>query len=576
MPQMTEEEFLGLPLARGVAPSIQGVPSYPKQMTEEEFLGVGPGEVIPLSQSASTGAPSPNPWGWMSEALSGTAFGFGPELQGTENYLTGKAGKLTLDQSIYNARSAKESFEREHPGWAKGVEVAGSIPSVALTNMLTPGLSAAARSTSLPLRMLGGAVAGGEAGALQSKITGGDVGMNALTGAGVGAALPGAGAAFGRMMTPRVEPGIIDTVRGMEDLGIRLRPSQVAMSKAWRQADEFLASGGNERQIEDFTRAAARTIGENTERLTPAVAGRAWDRITGDMDNIAAQTTVALDPTLNNGLGLIGANLRGLPREAQNQVREAIRDVRNAFTNGSMHGTTYQRLTARGGVLMNLASGGSHPTVREAGGRLRELLDDAVERSSPPGTREAWAESRAQFKNLLAIQPLVEGNPSGLINPQAFHGAVKKAFGEYGWGAPQGAMEMLGEGGRFLAKPKLTGDASAKEPLSLMWRYGPGVALGAGGAWVVGSGDPKTWALMGLGLTGSAVSKKLAGGALRSNFSRNALTGRVSEPGIISSTTVPVLTGAVNMLNGMDADEIGKMGAEALRRTGVYTGVSGR
>lgn len=551
---MDPEEFLGL-IPRTAGPSIADVPSYPEKMDPGTFLGVGPGEVMPLSQSASTAAPSPNEWGWMHQLMSGAALGFGPELQGTENYLTGKSGKLDLNQSIYNARSAKESFEREHPGWAKGVEIAGSVPTVGLTNMLTPGLGVAARSASLPLRMLGGAIAGGEAGAMQSKITGGDVGVNALTGAGIGAVLPGAGAAFGRMMTPRVEAGLVDTVRGMEDLGIRLRPSQVAMSQAWRRADEFLASGGNERQIEDFTQAASRTIGEDTPRLTPQVAGRAWDRIVNDMDNIAAQTTVNLTPDLNNGLGLIGAGLKGLQREQQSQVREAIREIKNAFTNGSMHGTTYQRLTAKGGVLMNLASAGNHPTVREAGGRMRELLDDAVEASSPSGTREAWAESRAQFKNLLAIQPLIEGNPSGLLNPQAFHGAVRKAFGEYGWGAPTGPMEMLGEGGRFLAKPRLTGDAAAGERLPWLWRYGPGAAIGAGGGYVLGSGDLKTLGLMAAGTAGAAASKKLAGAVLRSGFSRNALTGRVAASGIAGSAIVPGLVGAVNLLNSVGEEE---------------------
>lgn len=526
-----------------------------------EFLGVAPGARSDQSIPAPTGQYD---WSYPKAVASGLALGFGPELQGVENYLSsgGPFGTHSLAEEQAMARSARNKFNEAHPILGPTAEIAGTLPTVVAGNALTPGLSALRASPQFWPRIAGEALAGAEAGALQTGVTNDGsldpvaMGENALTGAGMGAAF-GLGAGVLRATAPKVGAGVKDLVTGLESMGIKLRPSQVAMSETLRRADQFFASGANDSQLKDFTRAVAKTFGENTDTLDSKTMGAAWDRITGQMDNIAAQTVVTLDQPLVQGMGLISANLKGLPKAAQDQVREVVRDINRSFTNGSMHGTTYQRLTSKGGVLMNLAKD-SHPTVKEAGGKLRELLDDAVERSSPPGTREAWSEARAQFKNLIAVQPLVEGNVSGIVDPKALHGQVKKVFSEYGWGRLPGGMDTLAEGGRLMPKAGLTGSAAPTERLP--WYARPGAMLPAGiglGAaeYYLFTQNPTLAATAAAAALGAAGLKTGVGAYMKSDFYRNALTGAVAAPGVYSTAAGAGLTGAINLLNSSETEE---------------------
>jgi hypothetical protein len=551
-------EFLGIaPAAR--SPTLEDVP----EGTEDPyaFLGIAPGVVAPVGQpfaSQQVTQGRPNDWNYGKQIASGLTLGFGPELYGTQKYLEegGPLGPLSLSQQIYNQTAAQEAFERENYLHAKPVELISSVPTTVAANVLTPGLSTLAKSPSIAARMGAGALAGAETGVLQSRITGGSPAENALTGGLLQGGMPGASAAAGRLVVPRVRPGIVDIVRKMEALGIKLRPSQVAMSESLRRADELLASGANEKQLQSFTDALLDTVGERGNGFNSVTMGRAWDKITGAMDAHVAQTTVAKDQPLNQGMALVSANLKGLEKQYQDQVRDAIKVINGSFTKGTMDGKIYQRLTERGGLLTNLSRSGS-PVVREAGGKLRELLDDAVERSSPPGTREAWAESRAKLKNLIAIQPLVEGNTSGLVDPRKLHAQVKKTFSEYGWGPLPYGMDVLAEGGQLMPRVGPTGEARRSE--RQRWYLQPSTLFPAGlgaGEYLLLSGNLSKAAAVAAGTAAVLEGEKLGRGAImRSDWYRNALTGNVSPPSLSGRAVRNALTGAVNELNQFEEEE---------------------
>jgi len=542
--------FLGLE-----APAGADISDVPEGIEDPyAFLGIGPGTVAPVGQpfrDQELRQGEPNDWNYGKQIASGLTLGFGPELYGTERYLAegGPLGPLSLSQNIYNQTQAQEAFERENYLHAKPVELISSVPTTVAANALTPGLIALARSPSIAARLGAGALAGAETGALQTRITGGDIAENALTGGLLQGGMPGASAAAGRMIHPKVRPGVVDTVRKLEALNIKLRPSQVAMRESLRRADELLASGGNEKQLQSFTDALLDTVGERGNGFNSVTMGRAWDKITGAMDAHVAQTIVAKDQPLSQGMALVSANLKGLEKQYQDQVRDAIKVINGSFTKGSMDGKIYQRLTERGGLLTNLSRSGS-PVVREAGGRLRELLDDAVERSSPPGTREAWAESRARLKNLIAIQPLVEGNTSGLVDPRKLHAQVKKTFSEYGWGPLPNSMDVLAEGGQLMPRVGPTGEAIRSE--RQRWYLQPSTLFPVGmgmGELMLLSGNTSRAAAVAAGTAAVIEGAKASRGAMmRSDWYRNALTGNVSPPSLGGRAVRNTLTGAVNEL----------------------------
>lgn len=547
-------DFLG-GQAQLPAPGTVGVEDVPDYQDPYAFLGVGPGAVTPIAQSARPASPAAFDWDYPRQIASGAALGFGAEIQGFENYMRGD-GSLPLSSHVANARGAKESFEAAHPLGARPAEILGSVPTVVGANMLTPGLTGAMRSASLPMRMAGGALAGAEAGALQTKITGGEVLDNALMGAGLGAAMPGASGAIGKILTPRVDPGVIDIVRDMENLGVKLRPSQVAMSSALRRADEFFAGKGNESQIRDFTRAIGKTFGVDSPTLGPMVLENARKRITTGMDDVVQRTEILHDSDFTAGIAVVRGNTKGLKYDVKKQINDAITEVNNAFdVNGKITGEAYQNLTARGGVLMNMARD-SNPAVRRAGGQLRDVLDDAIGRNSPAGTKEAWEELRSQYKNLITVQPLLEGSPTGLVDPKLLRARVKSMFDDYGWGE-QNDLQTLATGGQLMPKLEATGGV---KPGPLPWALRPSVlvpgSMAFGGAEMyLMMNHPIAAAGMAATAIGLGVAKAGVGAAMRGNAYRNALTGATPPPSWMTQGRLPALTGAVNSLNSLDKEE---------------------
>lgn len=519
-------------------PQSGGMESIPKYEDPYAFLGVAPGVVSPTTQHVQIGSPQ-REHGYLDQFMSGLGLGFGPELQGTEDYLNAPAGnQLTLPQSIYNARSAKEDFEREHPGTAQATELIGSLPTLAVANELTPGLPSALRSMNLAERMAGGAASGAEAGLLQSRITGGDPGMNALTGGLIGFGMPAVGSGLRNALSPKIEPSVRDIARNAERLGVNLRPSQIATSRVLQWLDRATASGGNEKQMKDFTRALSKTFGADTDALTDDALDAAEQSLKTRADSISSNTSAVLSPALNRGMAVISGNLRGLVKSDQAAVREAIREVRSSFVNGQLNGKTYQLLTQRGGAVANLASGS--PAVKEAGGALKELLDDAIEQGSPPGIRDQWKEVRSQFRNFHAIKPLAVRNPAGLVDPASLAGKISKM--------PDGDLRDLAHAAPFLPRPNAAG-AERLTGRGPYFRVGLGAGLGVGlGEAYLGNISPKTLAI-GAGVAATTEGAKIVTGAmLRSPAYRNMVLQ--TRPAWTTGGALPnALIGAVNELN---------------------------
>ncbi len=536
------------------APDIGDVPEYQDPYA---FLGVAPGAVAPRPNVEARSAEAPR-WGFVDQTLSGLGLGFGPTLRGTEDYLTGKAGNLSLGQSIFNAESEQSAYERQYP-YAKPLEVAASIPTTIGINALTPGLSRLMTNPSLGIRAGGYTIAGMEDALAQQKITEGDLASNMLFGGAVNAALPYGGAIIGSAAraASKVDPGVVDLMGRLESLGVKLRPSQVSMSGALKKADELLASGGNDIQLRDFTRAVSRTFGEDTDRITPGVLSGAAQRIEQQMDSIAQQAQLTYSPTLAHGISLVGATRKGLQKAHQDQINEALSEITGAFVNGKMDGETYKRLVLdKGSVIRNLMNEGN-TSVKQAGVRLKELLDDELEAASPPGVAEQWGEARSQLKNLLTVQPIMEGTVTGIVPPQKMHQQVRKFFHEYGWESLPAQMDTLAEGGRLMPRVDDTGEAIGTAKLPWWTKAGvllPGAVGGGLLEYYVFSQSPKiaAAALAGAGIT--AVGKTAVKSFMGSDFYRNSLTGGIAAPGTFTSAASPAMISAVNLLRQPDAD----------------------
>lgn len=438
-------------------------------------------------------------------------------------------------RELESVQAARAGYNAEHP-------IVGRFGEIAVSTVPT---SLAAEYT-IPKTLLAGglagrigynALAGGEAGALQTPLTGGNPLENALTGSLVAGALPVAGAGMRAVVVPKVDPAILANARAAEALGINARPTQIAMSGFARKLDQLLASGGNDKQIRDLTRAASHTFGADTEALTDDALDTAEKNLQTRADAISATSTVNLTPQLNNGMALVSANLKGLSESDQKQVRQTIKEIRSAFTGGTMDGKVYQRLTQRGGPVANLATGSA--AVKDAGGKLKELLDDALEAASPPGVRDDWADIRQQFRNFHTIKGIAARNPAGLIDPASLAGKINQI--------PAGDLRAIARIAPNMPRPDAAGAARAQQHMPWAARYLSGLAAGGEGA--LAYYNPKAAAIAAAGAGGAAAAGKLTGAAMRSDWYRNMLLQ--TRPPWMSGVGRPVLpatVGAVNML----------------------------
>lgn len=335
--------------------------------------------------------------------------------------------------------------------------------------------------------------------------------------------------------------------------GIAVRGGQISSSPIVRGVDATLPevpfsgqAAANAQQQGQFTAAVARTIGAppGTSQITPSVMTAARSQLGNTFDNIARQTTVRADAPFLDDLARIETEApQTLAASEVTPIRTQMDNVLSKVQTGdTISGDAYQSLTRKGAPL-DRAEQSIDPNVRFYAGQVRDALDDAMERSIPPGstTLADLQQARLQWKNMRTIQPLVVKGEPGEISPASLEGAVNQSFKDRAFARPNGqdAAGDLGElasiGKRFLA-PALGNSGTAMRGTVMNTLRGGGL-VGAGAA---GYADPANLLYAAGGLLGSATAARGAGSYLRSNFYTNNLINS-GLPGAVPTGTNALL-----------------------------------
>jgi hypothetical protein len=292
---------------------------------------------------------------------------------------------------------------------------------------------------------------------MQTGVTGGDVGTNALTGAAIGGAVPLAGAAARAAVKPAVDAGVAAAASAAQKLGFTsLRPGQYAQPGLVKSADQALMGSYDIPQLKQYTRVLSHAIGEDTDSITPDVLERAQNRIGKGLDTVAANTNMVYDPTLHKKINDIlyeVTSASGITKADKAAVRAVINDIRQsaAFTPAGKTGKAFQQLTRYGSMLGELSQSGN-ADVRQAGGDLSDALFETVARYSPVEQTKSLLDLKEQYRNILALRnPLVKAGPSGLLDPKAVAATTSGSS----------AVRTMASVSKFLPSPTPSGAAKA-------------------------------------------------------------------------------------------------------------------
>lgn len=378
---------------------------------------------------------------------------------------------------------------------------------------------------------LGGAIVGGATSAQNDESFASNVGKGALTGAVAGPVLTLAGSAakaLGSKAIGSISHTTSELAKRAEELGIPLKASQVSPNQTFKKFDQMSGmlpfSGqtkfGNNQQAA-FTKAISRTFGENTDELTPKVIDTARKRIGKEIESVGANAKITYDNKLHTDLEDVIKNMQGsLP---QNEWQPIINNVKNivdrAQSNGwVIDGPAYLALTNFKATLSK-AQASPNPNIRNSANEIRNALDDALQRSISGPERQRLLDARKQYKNVMTIKTLAEGDADGHVSPLRLMQKVLKMPGGKLRSGELGEIADIGR--KFFPTPSDSGTPLGTAVLDTVWGAAShpvtsASALAAG----VASGSGM---LTGAGLaTGLGVNRLLRAGA-NSRAVKNAI-----------------------------------------------------
>jgi hypothetical protein len=340
---------------------------------------------------------------------------------------------------------------------------AGALARGAQAGTMTQGVGQALAAQPVT-QMIAGAAGGAVGGATD----------NPLLGLAASLAVPMAAAGARRVVSPvqnQLTPQEMRLANIAAREGVELTPGQATGSRPLQTAERVLSrlplSSNRQNQVFDrehqqFNRAVLRRAGINAERADPQVIDGAFGRIGQAFDNVAARTTVNIDPQFFGQVDNVAQEYgRRLPTDVApvfqsymddiNQMRAAVNQP--GVTAATIDGQTYGNIHSK---LRDAARNAkSRPDLQNALNNLVKTFDDAMGRSVPRDLADNWAEARRQYRNLLMIDKAAgggtqAGRSTGNIDFGALTSAVRQSDPR-GFARGRGEMNELARLGDFLA-----------------------------------------------------------------------------------------------------------------------------
>lgn len=314
-----------------------------------------------------------------------------------------------------------ESQALDAPLMQTGGGVTGNLMGQA-AQFAVPGNYAIRGASFLP-RAASAAAFGAGVANTQPVATGQSRLANTAMGAAGGALGEGLAAGIGAASraSSKVTPEILALAQRAKALGIPLRAEQVAGSRPLAGVSAALdavpfsgrdASRNTQRLA--FNRAVSNTFGENSTNVATAVE-KAQARLGSAYDSVLSQNGVKADNALLNDLNSAMQTARKELSDAQfGVINRQVDDILSKVgSNNEIDGQAAYNIKK---VLDRLGKS-SDTSLAYHAREVRDSMMQALDRSLPPDVAKAFAKTREEYSNLIAVRKLVKAGAEGDVSP---------------------------------------------------------------------------------------------------------------------------------------------------------------
>lgn len=404
---------------------------------------------------------------------------------------------LEKPSDVAQSRVQDEALMRTGSG--KAGNVLGYVGEAVPAGLLAGG-AAGATAAGVGARMLSGGVSGGAQGYAAPYASTGEHVANTLVGAGLGAAIPGAGAAGANILRGLATP----EARTLLEQGVRLTPGQM-IGGAVKSTEDKLTSlpvvGGairkaQQRALDDFNVAtvqkALEPIGVKLGNATQAgyeaiqdgreAISKAYDSVLGQMKGrVDSQLTTKIASTLTN-------HVNTLPDALSRKLMQTVdEDVLQKLGKGQMvGGKEVKEVISNLGNEIRSASQSMDPAYRQLGKAYQAIQNDVkamLKRNNSKALGEELSNVDASHARMLRVENAAArvGSQEGKFTPNALRSAARAEDASYkkrGFSQGNALMQDMADAGVATLPSKVPDSGTAGRLMMDAGLLGGGAATG--------------------------------------------------------------------------------------------------
>jgi hypothetical protein len=416
------------------------------------------------------------------------AAGAGKAVYDTGRGLGQILGKVSKED-VAKAREQDQALMRTKAGITGNV--LGYVGEAVPAALLAPEATGAAGTvgTALLPRLIAGGLSGGAQGYAAPYASQGEHITNTLVGAGLGTAIPGAGAATSNVMRGLASP----EAKTLLEAGVRLTPGQMLGGMARRAEDAAMSlpvvgsaiRNAQRRAIEDFNLASVEKalqpigakLGKGVEAGYDAIEqGR--KAITSAYDKVLGQMKGRVDSTLTNKIaGTLTSHINTLPDNLARKLMQTVdEDVLQKLGKGQwVGGKEVKEVISNLGNEVRAAQQSIDPAYRQLGKAFQSIQNDVkamLKRSNPKEMGEELANADAAHARMLRVENAAArvGADEGKFTAAQLRSAVRAEDSSYkkrGFSQGNALLQDWADAGKNVLPQKVP-DSGTAERLRLL------------------------------------------------------------------------------------------------------------